>query len=132
MTETKSTISATGRRKESVARVQLCDGSGVVIINKRPFDNYFKTEILRAIILQPFSITKTEGKFDAKVLVTGGGISGQAAAIRLGISRALVSSDESFKKLLRASNFLTRDSRIKERKKYGQKGARKKFQYTKR
>jgi len=132
MTETKLTISATGRRKGSVARVQLCDGSGVIIINKRPFDNYFKTEILRAIILQPFSITKMEGKFDAKVVVTGGGISGQAGAIRLGISRALVSSDESFKKLLRASNFLTRDSRIKERKKYGQKGARKKFQYTKR
>jgi len=132
MAETKSIIRATGRRKESVARIQLSDGSGTILINNRPFDDYFKTEILRAIILQPFSVTKTQGKFDAKVLVNGGGISGQAGAIRLGISRALVLTDESFKKLLRASKFLTRDSRAKERKKYGQKGARKKFQYTKR
>lgn len=123
---------ATGRRKESVARVKLTDGSGAVLVNKRPFEDYFKTEILRAIILQPLSLTKMLGKFDVNVKVTGGGISGQAGAIRLGISRALALIDETLKKQLRGYGFLTRDPRAKERKKYGQKGARKRFQWTKR
>ena len=108
------------------------NGTGTITVNKRPITDYFKTEILRNIIVQPLSTTKMLGKFDVTVNVAGGGISGQAGAIRLGISRALVLSDESLKKLLRSSGFLTRDPRAKERKKYGQKRARKKFQYTKR
>ncbi len=134
MTEstTTSIIAATGRRKESVARVQLINGSGKVLINKRPMEDYFKTETLRTVALQPFTLTKTTGKFDVKANVSGGGMSGQAGAVRLGISRALLLYDVNLKKLLRASGFLTRDPRAKERKKYGQKRARKRFQYTKR
>ena len=129
---TTSIIAATGRRKESVARVRLIEGSGKVVINERPIEDYFKTETLRTVALQPFAVTKTAGKFDVKANVSGGGISGQAGAIRLGISRALLIFDLNLKKLLRTSGFLTRDPRAKERKKYGQKRARKKFQYTKR
>lgn len=132
MADSVSTISATGRRKNAIARVRLINGTGAVMVNKRPFENYFKTDTLRTTIIQPFSVTKTQGKYDVKVIVSGGGIAGQAGAIRLGISRALVSIDENFRKLLRSYGFLTRDPRAKERKKYGQKGARKKFQYTKR
>lgn len=123
----------TGRRKEAVARVQLVEnGSGNIVVNQRPINDYFKTETLKTIIAQPFVITKTLGKYDVKANVSGGGISGQAGAVRLGISRALASSDEAFKKLLRSYGLLTRDPRAKERKKYGQKRARKRFQYSKR
>lgn len=122
----------TGRRKTATARVQLLNGSGKIIVNKRPFEDYFKTEMLRAVVLQPFVVTKTQGKYDVKVTVAGGGISGQAGAIRLGIAKALASLDEGLKRVLRTYGFLTRDPRAKERKKYGQKRARKRFQYTKR
>lgn len=132
MADSGSITSATGRRKNAIARVRLLSGTGNVIINKRPFENYFKTETLRTIVMQPFFVTKTNGKYDVKVIVDGGGIAGQAGAIRLGIARALVSIDESLKKPLRSYGFLTRDPRAKERKKYGQKRARKRFQYTKR
>lgn len=132
MVNPSSTISATGRRKNAIARVRLLNGTGTVTVNKRPFENYFKTETLRTVVMQPFFVTKTQGKYDVKVIVAGGGIAGQAGAVRLGISRSLASIDESLKKLLRTYGFLTRDPRAKERKKYGQKGARKRFQYTKR
>lgn len=132
MADSASIISATGRRKNAIARVRLLNGPGTVTINKRSFEDFFKTETLRTVVMQPFSVTKTQGKYDVKVIVVGGGPAGQAGAIRLGISRALVSIDESFRKILRTCGFLTRDPRAKERKKYGQKRARKKFQYTKR
>jgi small subunit ribosomal protein S9 len=132
MPEPTSIISATGRRKNAIARVQLVNGPGAVVVNKRPFETYFKTQTLRTIVLQPLAVTKTQGKYDVRAIVVGGGISGQAGAVRLGISRALASIDESLKKLLRSYGFLTRDPRAKERKKYGQKRARKRFQYTKR
>jgi small subunit ribosomal protein S9 len=126
------TTLTTGRRKEAVARVQLSVGSGEVTVNKRPINDYFKTETLRIIALQPFAVTKLQGKYNVKANVFGGGPSGQAGAIRLGIARALVKLDEGLKKTLRSYGFLTRDPRAKERKKYGQKRARKRFQYTKR
>lgn len=122
----------TGRRKKSVARVRLISGTGTITVNKRPVENYFKTETLRTIIVQPLVVTKLIGKYDVKANVRGGGMSGQAGAIRLGIARALLTLDESLRKTLRANGFLTRDPRAKERKKYGQKRARKRFQYTKR
>ncbi|MEI8176888.1 MAG: 30S ribosomal protein S9 [Candidatus Omnitrophota bacterium] len=123
---------ATGRRKEAVARVQITPGTGVATINKRPINEYFKTDTLRTIAMQAFGVTKTTGKFDVTATVSGGGPSGQAGAVRLGTARALVANDENLRKLLRSFGFLTRDPRAKERKKYGQKRARKKFQYTKR
>ncbi|MDD5450262.1 MAG: 30S ribosomal protein S9 [Candidatus Omnitrophica bacterium] len=132
MADSGSVMGATGRRKNAIARVRLANGTGAVSVNKRPFEDYFKTETLRTIIMQPFLITKTNGKYDVKVIVSGGGIAGQAGAVRLGISRALAAIDETLKKLLRTYGFLTRDPRAKERKKYGQKRARKRFQYTKR
>lgn len=133
MADLSSIISATGRRKNAIARVRLfMNGSGNVTINKRSFEDYFKPQTLRTIILQPLAVTKTKGKYDVMANVVGGGISGQAGAVRLGISKALASIDEGLKKLLRSYGFLTRDPRAKERKKYGQKRARKRFQYTKR
>lgn len=132
MAEAPLKISATGRRKNAIARVRLADGAGKVVINKRPFEDYFKTQTLRTVVLQPFVVSKLEGKYDVNAIVVGGGISGQAGAIRLGIARALVSIDENLRKTLRGFGFLTRDPRAKERKKYGQKRARKRFQYTKR
>jgi len=132
MPDTACELNKTGRRKEAVARVRLVSGSGKIVVNKRSFEDYFKTENLRTILQQPFVVTKTLGKYDVNANVAGGGISGQAGAIRLGIARALCLTDESFKKLLRGGGFLTRDPRAKERKKYGQKRARKRFQYTKR
>jgi len=132
MAEQSTTILTTGRRKESVARVFLVSGTGKVTVNKRALDDFFKIQTLRTIVLRPFEVTKTTGKFDVRANVSGGGTTGQAGAIRLGISRALASMDEAYKKTLRNYGFLTRDSRAKERKKYGQKRARKKFQYTKR
>ena len=122
----------TGRRKSAIARVWLKPGEGKMIVNKRNLDEYFGGDILKMLIKHPLKITSNLGKFDVVVTVKGGGISGQAGAITHGISRALLQLDESLRSKLRKANLLTRDSRIKERKKYGQKGARKKFQFSKR
>ncbi|MDO9516137.1 MAG: 30S ribosomal protein S9 [Syntrophales bacterium] len=123
---------ATGKRKTSIARVWMKEGSGVFVINKRTFDEYFTLDILRGLIQQPLNVTDKKDKFDFYINVNGGGISGQAGAIRHGISKALLGYDEELKSVLKKAGFLTRDARVKERKKYGQPGARKKFQYSKR
>jgi small subunit ribosomal protein S9 len=123
---------ATGKRKTTVARVWLKAGGGTIEVNKRAFDNYFSRETLRMRILQPFELTKTTGQFDVYVNVRGGGMSGQAGAIRHGISKALLTYNEKFRDVLKKAGFITRDPRIKERKKYGQRGARARFQYSKR
>ena len=123
---------ALGRRKESTARVRMEAGSGQIVINGRPFEKYFLRETDRIIVLQPLALTESAGKFNITANLTGGGMTGQAGALRLGISRALLIADENFKEIFRKSGYLTRDSRMKERKKYGQKGARKRFQWTKR
>ncbi len=123
----------TGRRKESVARVRLYPGQGQITINDKDIDDYFSLETLKYIVRQPLNLTGAVGEFDIKVNVHGGGISGQAGAIRHGISRALVEADaERFKATLKKEGFLTRDSRVKERKKYGLKKARKASQFSKR
>lgn len=124
--------SATGRRKTSVAQCRVLPGKGKILINKKQFEEYFPVETQRSRILQPFTITKTEGKFDLFVQVHGGGKSGQTGAVLLGISRALVKYDEEFQGLLRNAGLLTRDPRMVERKKYGRKKARKRFQFSKR
>lgn len=123
---------ATGRRKSSVARVDIMPGTGKISINHRAFEEYFKRETDRIIILEPFKMTNTLGKFDMFVKVTGGGTTGQAGALRLGLARALSLLDPENRGVLKKSDFLRRDSRMKERKKPGQKGARKKFQWVKR
>jgi len=123
---------ATGRRKKSVARVRLLPGDGKVIINKRDIENYFGLETLRMIVNQPLELTSTKRKYDVLVNIYGGGTSGQAGAIRHGISRALVKSDSNLKPELKKAGFLTRDSRMKERKKYGLKKARRAPQFSKR
>ena len=126
-------INALGRRKSAVARVYLAAGQGNVTINGRSVEEYFKTDALRYIVNQPFAVTKTEGQFDVKVNVVGGGTKGQAEAIRLGISRALSDLDrEAYRAALKAEGFLTRDSREVERKKPGQPSARARFQFSKR
>ena len=122
----------TGRRKSSVARVYLLPGSGKVTVNKREMDEYFDLETLKLIIHQPLELTGTLGKYDVKVNVFGGGYTGQAGAIRHGISRALLQVDEDFRSPLKKAGFLTRDPRMKERKKYGLKGARRAPQFSKR
>lgn len=122
----------TGRRKKSVARVRLVPGEGRVIINKREFENYFPLETTRLIVNQPLELVGMKNTFDILVNVHGGGTTGQAGAIRHGISRALVKSDENLKPQLKRAGFLTRDSRMKERKKYGLKKARKSPQFSKR
>ena len=123
---------ALGRRKESTARVRMEAGSGQIVINGRPFEKYFLRETDRIIVLQPLALTESAGKFNIVANLTGGGMTGQAGALRLGISRALLIADENFKEIFRKNGYLTRDPRMKERKKYGQKGARKRFQWTKR
>ena len=122
----------TGRRKSSVARVRLIPGSGVITINKRDIDDYFGLDTLKLVVRQPFGVTGTEGKFDMIVTVCGGGVSGQAGAIRHGVSRALLQASEEYKPLLKKAGFLTRDPRMKERKKYGLKAARRASQFSKR
>ena len=122
----------TGRRKKSVARVFVVPGSGNVIINKSSMDDYFKMDTLKYIVKQPLVLTNTLSMYDVKVNVHGGGFTGQAGAIRHGISRALAKSDENLKPILKKEGFLTRDSRMKERKKYGLKKARKSPQFSKR
>lgn len=123
---------ATGRRKEAVARVWLTPGSGKIQINKRPVENYFGRETLKMIINQPFDVIEANGKWDVRVNVVGGGLSGQAGAIRHGITRALMKADEGLRPPLKKAGFVTRDARKVERKKYGRPGARKRFQFSKR
>ncbi len=123
---------ATGRRKSSVARVRMMPGSGKIIVNKREVLDYFKRETLKMIIDQPFEVTETKGKFDVYANIMGGGLSGQAEALRLGISRALLLSNPDLRPPLKSAGFLTRDPREVERKKYGQPKARKRFQFSKR
>lgn len=126
------TVHANGKRKTAVARVWMRPGSGEIIINKKPFEEYLPREADRATVLQPLKLTATAEKFDVLVNVRGGGSSGQAGAIRHGISRALLVVDPDMREDLKKEGFLTRDSRMKERKKYGQRGARARFQYSKR
>ena len=123
---------ATGRRKTAVARVRLATGTGKIRINGRTLENYFPTEVLRGQVNQPFNTSQTANKFDTRVNVAGGGPAGQAGAVRHGISRALLLADANLRPALKADGLLTRDSRMKERKKYGQPGARKRFQFSKR
>ena len=122
----------TGRRKKSIARVRIVPGSGAVKINGRDIDDYFGLETLKLIINQPFNITGTVGKFDIISTVKGGGVSGQAGAIRHGLARALLQADENYRPALKAAGLLTRDPRMKERKKYGLKAARRASQFSKR
>ena len=122
----------TGRRKRSVARVFLRPGKGEIKVNGRTFENYFPTESSRAMVRQPLAATETVEKFDLLILADGGGVTGQAGAARLGISRALVEFNAELRSRLKKLGFLTRDPRAHERKKYGQKGARKRFQFSKR
>jgi len=122
----------TGRRKRSVARVFLRPGKGEIQVNHRPFENYFPTESARAMVRQPLAATETIDKFDILILADGGGVAGQAGAARLGVSRALVEFNTELRPRLKKLGYLTRDPRAHERKKYGQKGARKRFQFSKR
>ena len=122
----------TGRRKSSVARVFLRPGKGEIKVNNREFDNYFPTESSRAMVRQPLLATETMDKFDVVILADGGGVAGQAGAVRLGIARALVEFNAELRGRLKKLGLLTRDPRAHERKKYGQKGARKRFQFSKR
>ena len=123
----------TGRRKSSVARVHLFpNGTGSITVNGRPLDDYFVLETLKLIVRQPFAATDTMGKFDVEATVTGGGVTGQAGAIRHGISRALLEMNAEYRPALKAAGFLTRDPRMKERKKYGLKAARRAPQFSKR
>ena len=131
-TSAKPYFYGTGRRKKSVARVRLYPGTGAITINGRDVADYFGLETLKYIINQPFGVTETVGKFDIVANVQGGGFSGQAGAIRHGVARALLSADENYKPLLKKAGFLTRDPRMKERKKYGLKGARRAPQFSKR
>ena len=122
----------TGRRKTSVARVYLSQGTGKITINKRDIDDYFGVETLKMIVRQPLTATNTTDKYDLQIFVHGGGYTGQAGAIRHGLSRALIKADEDFRPVLKAEGYLTRDPRMKERKKYGLKGARRAPQFSKR
>jgi small subunit ribosomal protein S9 len=133
MADTKtSEFLGTGRRKTSVARVRLATGTGKITVNGRTFENYFPTETTRGIVSQPLTLTGTADKYDIRVNVSGGGPTGQAGAVRHGIARALLHVDANFRAQLKAEGLLTRDPRMKERKKYGQPGARKRFQFSKR
>ena len=122
----------TGRRKNSIARVRLVNGDGKITVNSKPLDEYFGVETLKVIVKQPLTVTNTLDKYDVIVKVTGGGISGQAGAVRHGISRALLEVNSEFRPVLKSNGFLTRDSRTKERKKYGLKKSRKAPQFSKR
>lgn len=122
----------TGKRKYAVARVYLRPGKGAVTVNERPLNEYFPTEILRMMVRQPLQLTDTENKFDILINVCGGGMTGQAGAARHGISKALVDYNKELRQRLKRNGFLTRDSRVKERKKYGQRGARARYQFSKR
>ena len=123
---------ATGRRKTAIARTWIKPGSGEITINNRPVENYFPIEVTREEMIQPFKITNTLGSYDVRATVVGGGVAGQAGAVRHGITRALVSVNPDFRLTLKKAGFIKRDPRVKERKKYGQKGARARFQFSKR
>ena len=123
---------ATGRRKSSIARTWIKPGNGEITVNSRQVDDYFKVEAAKAVMLQPLHLTNTLGSFDIKVRVIGGGCTGQAGAIRHGITRALIEADPDLRQLLKKAGFVRRDPRVKERKKYGQKGARARYQFSKR
>ena len=122
----------TGRRKNAIARVRLLPGEGKVTVNGRPLDEYFGQKILEVIVCQPLEVTSTMGRYDVRAKVVGGGVAGQAGAVRLGIARALLQVDEEMRSVLRKAGFLTRDPRMKERRKYGLKKARKAPQFSKR
>jgi len=122
----------TGKRKSAIARVWLRPGNGVITVNRRVFETYFPLETHRNVIQEPLRITNTQDRFNILVTVYGGGVSGQAGAIRHGISKALLRADDTLRPVLKQAGFLTRDSRVPERKKYGQKKARKRFQFSKR
>jgi small subunit ribosomal protein S9 len=123
---------ATGKRKSAIARVWLMPGSGKITINRRSFEEYFPLETHKMLVQEPLKLTNTLDQYDALITVRGGGVSGQASAVKHGISKNLLIIDATFRAVLKQAGFLTRDSRIKERKKYGQKKARKRFQYSKR
>jgi small subunit ribosomal protein S9 len=127
-----SELRATGRRKQAIARVRLLPGGGAIMINDREFESYFPREALRMAVKSPLLLTHQLGKYDVHANVQGGGMTGQAGAVRLGIARALAKLDKAYHVSLHGAGLLTRDSRMKERKKYGLKGARKRFQWTKR
>ena len=130
--EPENTYYATGRRKTAIARTWIKPGSGEIFINNRPVEEYFPIETTRTDMIQPFKITNTFGSYDVKATVVGGGIAGQADAVRHGITRALVIVNPDFRLTLKRAGFIKRDPRVKERKKYGQKGARARFQFSKR
>ena len=130
--EQENTYYATGRRKTAIARTWIKPGSGEIVINNRPVEEYFPIETIRTDMIQPFKITKTFGSYDVKATVVGGGVAGQADAVRHGITRALVIVNPDFRLALKRAGFIKRDPRVKERKKYGQKGARARFQFSKR
>lgn len=132
MSDNTSDFLGTGRRKTAVARVRINVGSGNITINGRPYAAYFPLEHLRSVVTQPLTCTETLTKYDVNVNVRGGGLTGQAEATRHGIARALLQVDTAFRPLLKVEGFLTRDPRMKERKKYGQPGARRRYQYSKR
>lgn len=132
MVTTQAAIQATGRRKNAVASVQLTEGTGKLLANGRDFKDYFPSLSTRNYVLQPLKLTNTDVKFDIFAKLTGGGTIGQAGALRHAIARALIIADQSLRKVLKSSGFLTRDARMKERKKSGQPGARKRFQFSKR
>lgn len=123
---------ATGKRKSAIARTWLKPGDGEIIINDRPVDDYFTIESAKTIMTQPLALTNTLGSYDIRIRVIGGGITGQAGAIRHGITRALLQANPDFRQLLKKAGFIKRDPRVKERKKYGQRGARARFQFSKR
>jgi small subunit ribosomal protein S9 len=130
--ETAEQFAGTGRRKRAVARVRIELGQGVITVNRKPIDEYFSRSTLQQIIRQPLEVTQTASRFDVHVMTHGGGISGQAGAVRHGIARALLDMDETLRETLRKNGLLTRDPREKESKKYGRKRARKRFQFSKR
>jgi small subunit ribosomal protein S9 len=128
----EKTFYATGKRKSSIARVWMKPGAGKIIVNENELEDYFSLDTAKVMVSQPLELTGTVGQFDISVTVKGGGIKGQAGAIRHGITRALLIIKAEFREVLKKAGLITRDSRVKERKKYGQKGARKRFQYSKR
>jgi small subunit ribosomal protein S9 len=132
MAQTQQHYYATGKRKNAIARVYMKAGSGNIVVNKRDYEKYFTRPSLKMIIKQPFEITGKSGQFDLFVNVSGGGVAGQAGAVKHGISKALLEYDVQLRPILKKAGFLTRDARLKERKKYGQPGARKRFQFSKR
>ena len=132
MNNASESFYATGKRKSSVARVWIGAGNGRILVNNRPFEEYFLRDTSLMVIKQPFELTETCGSYDVRATVKGGGLTGQAGAVRHGISKALLEVDQNFRSVLKKAGLLTRDSRVKERKKYGRKGARKSFQFSKR